>query len=384
MKRKLPALLSVSLLLLAVACRDQVVEPAASPVSPTVLEARPVVRVALFGATSGGSALPARRALQGARLAFDEVNEEGTLPFGIEGVASDTHEDPDTTSKLLAAVEEDPSYLGAIVWESPVESGTIAEFAQGGLPVLSTSPAGGAARQGYTTLVPADRAQADAAAAYIASTGVKRACVAADSLPRGAFLSTSVEEALHEQGVKVPFLSLELPQQSDYSQLASQVLEEGCGVVYWGGGGTEAGIIAKALADQGSDAALVGADPLIGEPFIVAAEGSQEGAVATCSCVDVSINTDLDSQRFVQQYQSNYGNPPSAYAVEGWDAAQMFIAAMRSGAQDRESMAAYIDSLSKFEGLGGRYELDTGPARPTSLFEVQHSDWVWLGNAGSR
>lgn len=384
MKRILPPFLLVGLLLLAVACRDQVVEPAATPVSPTAVEARPIVKVALFGATSGGSALPARRALQGARLAFDEANEEGTLPFAIEGVASDTHEDPEVTSKLLAAVEEDPSYLGAIVWESPVESGTVAEVAQDGLPVLSTSPAGAAARQAYTSLVAADRAQAETAAVYIASTGVKRACVATDSLPRGAFLGTAVENALHERGVKVPFFSLELPRQSDYSELANQVLEEGCGVLYWGGGGTEGGIIAKALADQGADTTLVGADPLIGEPFIVAAQGSEDGAVATCSCVDVSINTDLDSQRFVQQYQSRYGNPPSAYAVEGWDAAQILIAAIRSGATDRESVGGYISDLSKFGGLGGSYELDAGPVRPTSLFEVQHSDWVWLGASASR
>lgn len=208
--------------------------------------------------------------------------------------------------------------------------------------------------------------------------------MATDSLPRGTFLGTAVEDALRERGVKVPFFSLELPQQSDYSELAGQVRTEGCGVLYWGGGGTEGGIIAKALADQGADTVLVGADPLIGEPFIDAAEGNQDGAVATCSCIDVSINTDLDSQRFVQQYQSSYGNPPSAYAVEGWDAAQLFIAAISSGAADRESVRTYISDLSKFQGLGGSYELHEGAARPTSLFAVQHSDWVWLGVSSSR
>lgn len=380
MNRTLLFLVTVCLLL-APACRDRVVEPAATPVSPTVLEDKPVMKVALFGATGGGSGLPARRALQGARLAFDEANQEGELPFAVEGVVSDTHEDPEMTATLLTSVEEDPDYLGAIVWESPVESGTIQEAAQDGLPVVSTSPAGGVARQGYLTLVAPDGAQADAAARYIASTGARKACVAADSLPRGTLLGVSVKEALHARGVKVPLFSLELPEQSAYSELTDRVTEEGCPVLYWGGGATEGGIISRELAAGGGGVALVGADPLIGEPFIDAAEGTDEGAVATCSCVDVSVSTDLDAQRFVQRYQSTYGNPPSAYAVEGWDAAQLLISAIRSGAEDRSSIQNYIDGLSGYEGLGGRYHLDEGSGRSklATLFQVQNADWVWLG-----
>lgn len=371
------------LLLLSLAgCRDGVVEPAATPVSPTALEERPVVKVALFGATSGGSALPARRALQGARLAFDEANGAGDLPFGIEGVASDTQEDATSTSELLADVSADASYLGAIVWESPVESDTIADFASSErFPVISTSPARGGAREGYVTLVASDRVQADLAVRHIASSGVKKACVSADSLPRGASLASMVKDGLKEGGIKVPLFSLELPEQSDYTDLAGRVVQEGCHILYWGGGGTEGGVITAELAEAGGEVALVGADPLIGEPFLLSADGAGEGTVATCSCVDVSIDTDLDAQRFVQDYQSKYGSPPSAYAVEGWDAAQIFIHALQTGATGRAEVNEYISSTTRFGGLGGDYsgDGDRGPRAFATLFEVQNQDWVWLG-----
>lgn len=381
----------LSLLLLSVAaCRDAVVEPAATPVTPTAPEERPVVRVALLGATSGGSALPARRALQGARLAFDQANDAGDLPFGIEGVASDTKEDPLTTSDLLSELEKDGSYRGAIVWESPVETNTIADFAANeGFPALSVSPAGAESRAtGYTRIVASDRIQAEAAAEHIAGTGVRKACVAGDSLPRGAALATRVRDELKGRGIEVPVFSLELPEQSEYSSLVEQVAEDGCKVLYWSGGGTEGGVIVAELAKAGAQTAMVGADPLIGEPFLLAAEGAGEGTVATCSCVDVSVSTDLEAQRFVQDYQSKFGNPPSAYAVEGWDAANIFIDALGIGST-RVEVNEFIGHSTRYSGLGGKYSPagDTGPRASATFYEVQNQDWVWLGvgdRAGGR
>ena len=387
MKRILVVLLLVS----AAACRDAVVEPAATPVSPTAPEERPVVKVALLGATSGGSALPARRALQGARLAFDQANDEGSLAFGIEGVASDTKEDATSTSELLADISTDPSYMGAVVWESPVESDTIADFATSQrFPIISVSPAGARSRAvSYTRVVASDRIQAEAAAGHIAGTGVHKACVAGDSLPRGAALATRVRDELRGRGIEVPIFSLELPEQSEYSSLVEQVAADGCKILYWGGGGTEGGLIAAELTEAGAEVALVGADPSIGEPFLLAADGAGEGTVATCSCVDVSIDTELDAQRFVQDYQSKYGNPPSAYAVEGWDAAGVFLSALRAGATDRERAEDFISSATSFSGLGGDYgwDGDRGRRAFATLYEVQNQDWVWLGlgdRAGER
>jgi branched-chain amino acid transport system substrate-binding protein len=90
----------------------------------------------------------------------------------------------------------------------------------------------------------------------------------------------------------------------------------------------------------------------------------------------------LVHQRFIQDYQAEFGLAPGSYAVEGWDAAELLISALRSGAsraQVREALAG----TDRFEGLAAMYRFGPGgdllqPASVIHTYRVEGGRWLEL------
>jgi hypothetical protein len=105
--------------------------------------------------------------------------------------------------------------------------------------------------------------------------------------------------------------------------------------------------------------------------------------------VDVSTSTDLAAQRFIQDYQSEFGLPPGPYAVEGWDAARMLVAAFRAGAVTRETVRTALEVSTAFDGLARIYRSDLGgdlaePAATLRLSQVEGGRWLELTSTEPR
>jgi hypothetical protein len=97
-----------------------------------------------------------------------------------------------------------------------------------------------------------------------------------------------------------------------------------------------------------------------------------------CACVDVSVSTELTSQRFVHDLQAESGAPPGPFAVEAYDAGRLLIGLLEGGAS-RERSATGMEDLTRFGGLVETYRFGTdGTRAPESL-----SVGLWRA-AGSR
>ena len=107
------------------------------------------------------------------------------------------------------------------------------------------------------------------------------------------------------------------------------------------------------------------------------------GTVGACPCTDLSTSTDLASQRFIQDYQADFGLPPAAFSVEAWDAAGMFIRALRPGGTSRAEVLAALSEMDRYRGLAGTYvfqpdgELARGSAR-VHLYRDEGGRWIPL------
>jgi ABC-type branched-subunit amino acid transport system substrate-binding protein len=105
--------------------------------------------------------------------------------------------------------------------------------------------------------------------------------------------------------------------------------------------------------------------------------------VAACPCADLSTSTDLAAQRFIQDYQADFGLPPGAFAAEAWDVAGMFVRAFRAGATSRAQVLASLWGTDRFRGLANTYvfepdgELAPGSAR-VRLFRDEGGRWIQL------
>ncbi len=133
-----------------------------------------------------------------------------------------------------------------------------------------------------------------------------------------------------------------------------------------------------------SSVAFVGGDRLLDPDFLSTAGTAAEGAFALCACANVSTSTDLAARRFIQDYQSEHGVAPGAYAVEGWDAAHLILRAAGDRGITRALVARSLGGLTTVDGLEGthRFRADGEPLEPRALlrlYRVEGGRWVRAG-----
>jgi ABC-type branched-subunit amino acid transport system substrate-binding protein len=354
--------------------------PSAGPsaaASPSVAStAHPPVAVAFVQdlAPEGANdrVLPVRRAVD---LAF----RAGALEGGpeVQMLAFDTQGDAATAGEVADEIAADPSIVAAIVAPDVAgQSDLVGTLGPAGIPVVSLSARGtvpSAFAGTWLRLVAPLRAQATALAETVRSLPRARDGVCAVRAPAdGTVFGRTVLRELRRE--------LEVTDVAD----AAAVADARCGVVLWTGG-AEAGAELAAALDEAvaRPITLVGGPSLRDPLFLELVEGAAGRAVSVCSCADVSTSLDLDAQRFVQDFQSEFGSPPGPFAVEGWDAGSLLIAALRDGGPSLEDVRSWLAANPAFEGLGGSYAFVRGeladPQSAIHRYRVEGGRWVEVG-----
>jgi branched-chain amino acid transport system substrate-binding protein len=162
----------------------------------------------------------------------------------------------------------------------------------------------------------------------------------APGVPDGSLFAHAVARALGRDPV-------------DETPTAAAIRSSGCRVIAWTGDATTAG---QTLLDLARPRPRVIGGTALREPAFLELAGTTAGGVeAICGCADVSTSLALAAQRFVQDFQSEYGRAPGPGAVEGWDAAHLLLNAIRLGGSTAAGVDAWIGGVTSFDGLGGRY-----------------------------
>jgi ABC-type branched-subunit amino acid transport system substrate-binding protein len=160
-----------------------------------------------------------------------------------------------------------------------------------------------------------------------------------------------------------------------------EVLSLECWTVVWTGDGIGGAELAVSIEDAPPPSPILIGGPGLREPdFLGEAGTAAEGVIAFCSCADVSTALGLGAQRFIQDYQSEFGTPPGPYAVEAWDAAHMLIEGLDTGGPSGEGLIARLASTPRFEGLGRAYAFTGGeltqPADAVLVYRVKGGRWT--------
>ena len=292
------------------------------------------VKIAFIEDLSGPDALehvlPARRSVELALRIAEITGAAGVTP---ELVPFDVVADPDALDEVV----DDPAFVAAIVAPG-APSGAM--LASRGLPTISLSGLGGAP--------PHD-------AAWLRSVGSFDAVAEAiaDRVPSSATCVLSEGGSSGDLGYLVG-KRLGTPASSiEPSAARAAAHRSGCTTVVWVGG-PNAGAEAL-LALEGSGVGFTGGDGLLGPDFLDAAGPAADGVASTCACSDVSTSLELDVQRFIQDYQAEFGAPPGAYAVEAWDAANLLLRALGGAEPSRDAVHRFVASVTEIHGLAQTY-----------------------------
>ena len=368
----------------------------ATMTSPTPTITTPVtLTVAFVEALDGEDAADrVAPAFQGARLAFSNAEVVTGLPVDVEVVAYDTEGDPARTTEIAAEIASTPEIVAAIGAPGLTRQAVLGDALDAaGVPWISLSGAGsGLGDRGWTgwrRLVADQVVQGTVLARTVdaLTASEQGVCLLGDGTAPARSLLGAAVGALDSRVV----LRAAVPEaQPDVATAAGAVAEAGCGVVLWGGEGSLGAALRRQLVeDHLRRVVFVGSERIRDQGFLEAVGKAGEGTLAICPCVDVSTSTDLAAQRFIQDYQSEFGLPPGPYAVEAWDAARMLVAAFREGAVTRETVRTALEVSTAFDGLARIYRSDLGgdlaePAATLRLSQVEGGRWLELTSTEPR
>jgi len=385
------------LALVAAACSKKSVTATTPPSGPTSGGAKPEVDFAFFGALSGDYKLLVIHGFQAAQLAFDQANAAGDLPVKVVLVPEDTQGSGDQAAPLVDKVVNDSKFVGVIGPAFSGESAAVGDrLDQAGLPFITTSATDDAlSTHGWTHWfrgVGDNSDEAKPAGQYIENV-LKPNCtfVASDGSAYGKGLAAIVESNLAGDAI-IPVKPEQdvQPAQKSYLDLVTKVKASGCTAFFYGGYSPEAGLIRKQLTglNPPKPITMLGGDGIKDETFTSTAGTAGEGTLSICPCSDIVSSTDPVAQKFVSDYKAKYSTDPGIYAAEGWDIAQMYIAAMKAGKTDRQSITDFITNLQGFHGLTKDYTFQpNGELFPTSrtmfVYQDKSGAWAYLGDAAT-
>lgn len=386
--RRTPVAL-VALLLLVAGCSKPVKPPAGDR----------VVKIGLIEALSGRNAEPGQGVRNAVELAIRQANQRDAVPgWSIELAAEDAG-DPASAAKAAAKLAADPQVGGVLgTSSSSVSRATIPVLARADVvqlaysntnPTLSLGPFPTQAPKrvwpNFVRLVANDLLQGGFAAAYAFDRlGFRSVATVNDQKTYGLGLVTAFEDEWRKRRGLVTSSNSVKEGDKDFTPLIDRLLAERPEFVFYGGEYEEAAALAKQLRARGFNGPFMGGDTLFTKDFIVRAEQGAVGALATS--VGQPIEKLPSASTFINEYsRSGFKQGYSAYGGQGYDAANILIAALGRVLPEQDSVSAARAAITRtvshtdgFKGVTGETTFDEfgdTSNKALTVYKVQADTW---------
>ncbi|WP_194891288.1 branched-chain amino acid ABC transporter substrate-binding protein [Catenulispora pinisilvae] len=339
---------------------------------------KPTLEIGVQGPLSGANQALGLNIDWGVKLAVQQENAKGDLPFNLAVKEADDQGLQNNGADEANLLIQDPKVMGVV---GPAFSGPTA--AAGALystaNLVAISPSATAPKltaSGFKTfyrVVANDNIQGKAAADYMAkSLKAGNVFVVDDKSQYGQGLSTAIIAQLKVDGVTVETDSAQAGTQ-DYSQLASKVASSGAKAMYYAGYYADGGVFAKALKSAGYTGTMMSGDGSKDPNFITTAgKDAAEGWQFTCACLDAGTNPKYAA--FVSAYKQLANAEPGTYSIEGYDAANTIISVLKglnTASPTRAAVAGAVGTVD-YQGLSKEVKFtSTGDISTTAVYVYQ-------------
>nr|WP_239514224.1 branched-chain amino acid ABC transporter substrate-binding protein [Streptosporangium sp. 'caverna'] len=339
----------------------------------------------LTGANAG-IVIPPRN---GAKLVIDEYNKTNPA-VKVEMVEYDSQADPSKAVALAQQAIKTDKIVGLI---GPAFSGESAQVApvmeEAMIPSISASATNAALSANgwkyWHRVLPSDSVQGPGIGNFMADgVGAKNAFVIDDKSEYGKPLADVVRTTLEGKGVKLTNDSLD-PAESDFSSVVNKVVAAKPDAIFFGGYYAAGGVLLKQLRDKGVTAKFLSGDGSLDKGLIDGAGAANaEGALVGCPCYIATPDvTDAKVKAFADAYKAAYSADPAIYAAEGYDAATVFIDAIKAGNTTADKINAFIGTVD-FAGVSKQVKFEANgevAAKDIYIYQVKDGAIGLLGKA---
>lgn len=230
-----------------------------------------------------------------------------------------------------------------------------------------TQPSG---ERSFARVIPDDRVQARAGAAWAGRLGARTALVVSDGSEFGDALSGEFAEAAAEGGIALIDAGgprVERDTNGAFSgppaALARVARAERPQLVYYGGEPQRALPTLRHVAEAAPGATIMASDALLLDARFLARAGPLESRLALTAAAQDPRQLPAEGRRLARRYRSEYGRPPDPYAAYGYEAAALLLdaidrAAEADGAVDRGAVVEEMLATRDRRSVLGTYSID--------------------------
>lgn len=324
---------------------------------------------------------------EGIQMALEEINSRGGAAGRPIRVAKfDDHASVTEGMAIAQIIVGDPDIFAVIGHRNSFVAIPAADvYDRAGIVYIAPSATNPTlTRNGYKLTfrtIPSDIAIGQQMAEHIASQGHRRIAIAYSDDAYGRGLASAFEDAAHELGLLVVdrlshFGDLQSTRSTvkkwralDYDSIfVADVLPRAAEVI-------------RLLRQAGAQPPIYGGDGLDGKQLWAIAGETAEGVVFG-SVFDAS-DPDPEVQRFVQAFEQKHGQPPDAWAAQGYDALRLFAYAVESA--DEVTPTSIVEALRhipSWRGVTGPHSFDESGeviGKPVVRKVMQSGEFVFLG-----
>jgi branched-chain amino acid transport system substrate-binding protein len=324
----------------------------------------PGEEVVKFGAIlplTGEAAIYGQPVQRGVALAYEHLQSQADLPYGLELVTVDSESDPEKAGQLLKQVYRDGALaaIGGVTTAEALQMVAVADEADKVLvsPSASTPQLSGISKNFYRVF-PSD-AREGATMGNFATQKLKaeRVVILAkeDAYAKGIqeVFKTEFERYGGEVLDLIEFPSLG----SDLSGLVERVMTLGPDAVYLAAYAADLAQMIKHLRYQGYKGTIFTTSAFAAPEIIAQVGRPAEGVFLTQAVFDID-SEDPKIRSFIDAYRAKYDLEPDLYAAHGYDSVMVLAEALRIGGRTSSELWKGIRSIRDFSGATGTVQFD--------------------------
>lgn len=345
-------------------CGPAAEEEAIEPAPEEEIELDKVV-IGVYEPMTGAMAAGGQMTMQGVELAHKHKPEVLGVPIEYELVDNRSDKaEAATAMQRLIEQENAVAVLGSYGSSLSMAGGEVAERA--GVPVMGCSPTNPLVTQGnpyYFRACFIDPFQGRAMAKYaIEELGIEKVAVIQDvaqdySVGLASFFRSAFIEMTGDAGGIVSFTSYQTGDQDFTAQLTASLGEEP-DAIYAPGYFGDVALLAKQARELGFEGPLLGGDALEA-PELIEIGGSAVENMYLTTHYHPDAELSPASQQFVEDFEEEYGERPSAFAALGYDAYMLLVDGIESaGSFDREAIREALAATEGYAAVTGTISMD--------------------------
>lgn len=361
----------------------QAAETAGEGAEPQLSE----IVIGVYEPMTGAQAAGGELTMQGVNLAYEQHSEVLGLPIRMVLVdnRSDKAEAATAVQRLIEQ-ENAVAIIGSYGSSNSMAGGEVAEKAH--IPVMGCSPTNPLVTTGkdyYFRACFIDPFQGRVMAKYaVEELGVERVAIIQDvaqdySVGLASFFREAFIEFTGSADGIVAFTSYQTGDQDFTAQLTS-AMSENPDAIYAPGYFGDAALLAKQARELGYDGYIMGGDAWEAPELIEIAGDAAEGLIfSTHYHPDAAVNE--ASGQFVADFETEYGERPSAFAALGYDAYMLVYDAIETaGSPDPQAIRDAMASIQDYPAVTGTITMDTNgdAVKDAVILEVENGEFVYL------